>query len=127
MHVTSAAPQPPPDTRPVAAAAGTALAYTPEKAAEIIGGDCKPSYLRALARQGKVSSLWVGKYAFTDAHIREILAYCERPASTAKAAAQPAPAKSTRAKCEPAAPAPLTLAGTVPQLQARAPRRRGAA
>lgn len=123
MHVISTGPAPREDSRLAVAAPGPALAYTPEEAAEIIGGDCKASYLRALAREGKVSALWLGKYAFTSAHIREILAYCERPASTAKAAVQPAPAKSTTAKRAPDRPAPLALAGSVPQLQARAPRK----
>jgi hypothetical protein len=89
-------------------------------AAAVIGGDCKASYLRKLAREGKIPSLWLGKYAFTEAHIRQIIAYCERPAKPAKAPAPQAASKRAAAR-----PFPADAAG-VTRLRAREPRKRTA-
>lgn len=100
------------------AAAAPALAYTPEQAAAIIGAGCKASYLRKLAREGKVPFLWVGKYGFTAAHVREIVAFCERSAKPVKSPAAPA-ARRTRQAAPGAAP-------VVEMLTARPPRRRTA-
>jgi hypothetical protein len=113
--MSSAAPQASQDSRPAVAAPGEALAYTPEQAAAIIGGNCKAYYLRKLAREKKVPHLWVGKYAFTAAHISEIVAYCERSVRSAKA---------PQAHAKPPASLPAGVGVGVVQLVAREPRRR---
>ncbi len=104
MHMSSTVPE---------TAQASPRTRTPEEAAAIIGGDCKASFLRALARDGKIPFVWLGKYAFTDAHIDEIVRYCERlPGKPAKAAA-PAPAK------KPAVLASVPAVTGVPQLRSR--------
>ena len=120
--MTSAAPHPPHETRPGTVATGTALAYTPEEAAAIIGADIKPSWLRRKARNREIPSHWFGKYSFTIEDIREIIATCSVPARQAKPAA--APAKRAPAK-RAAAPAPaIPAANGVVQLRPRQPRKR---
>lgn len=93
----------------------------------IIGGNCKASWLRTKARKGEIPSLWIGKYAFTDAHIAEIIRICERPARKAKPAAAPVPPAKSPAKRAAAAPAPRALPPGVTLIEIREPRRRGAA
>jgi pyruvate/2-oxoglutarate dehydrogenase complex dihydrolipoamide acyltransferase (E2) component len=109
------------------AAVAPPLAYTAPQAAAIIGGNCKASWLKRMAREGKIDALKIGgAWNFTDAHITEIMRFCEVPAHHA---AQPASAPSCRpaAKRPPAAAVPLTAAGTVTQLRARPIRKRSAA
>ena len=129
MHMTSTAPQPQQDSRPAVAAPGQALAHTAEQAARIIGGNCKASWLKQQAREGKIPALKIGgAWNFTSAHIAEIIAFCEVPAARQVSAA-PAPAKRPSARRKAGAQAdtlPFPPASVV-QLRARAPRKRDVA
>lgn len=128
MHMTSAGPPPHPDNSPVVAGPGPALAYTAAQAAAIIGGNCKATWLKQLAREGKISYQWIGgAYHFTAAQIGEILQLCEHPASRPAQAALPAaPAKrapARRTTIQSAERVPVPAAGVI-QLRARQPRQR---
>jgi len=120
MHMTSAV-----------TATGTPLARTAEEAAAIIGGSCKASWLKRMAREGKIGALKIGgAWNFTDAHIAQVMRLCEVPAShPAQHAPAPLPVTAGRqaAKRAAAAPVPATPAGRVTQLRARPIRQRGAA
>lgn len=121
--MTSVAPQPQQDSR----AAPSALAYTAEQAAKIIGGNCKASWLRAKARAREFPYEWIGgSYNFTRAQIDEIIALCEVPVRRAAQAAA-VPAKRAPAKRAATAPSPLALGAGVTLLKARAPRKRNVA
>lgn len=72
--------------------------------AELLGENCKVSWIEAQCRTRKIPHLLIGgQYAFTEQHVAEILQMHER---------RPEPA-------QPAAPAPTAPA---PQRRARAPR-----
>ena len=115
LHMSSAAHELPPAREP-----GAALAHTPEEAAVIIGGTCKAYLLRKLARERVIDCLRIGgAINFTDAHIRQAVAYFEVPARPARAATRPA------AKREPADGAPVfPVPAGVTQLRARPSRAR---
>lgn len=103
-------------------------AYTAKEAAGIIGGNCKESWLKTGAREGRFPSVKLsGAWNFTDAHIDQIIALCEVPARTVTAAS-PAPAKSTPAKQKAAGPpAPLFPPAGIVQIRPREPRKRDVA
>lgn len=98
---------------------GPALLHTATETAVIIGGSCKPSWLRQQAREKKIPCRKIGgAYNFSDDDIAEILAIVEqRPA--AKPAA-PAAAKPNRQRA--ARPAEAPLPTRVTQLKPRQPR-----
>jgi len=104
------------------------LAYTAPEAAAIIGGTCKASWLKRMAREGKIDALKIGgAWNFTEAHIAEILRFCEVPARhPARPAPAPVPAPRQAAR-RAAAPVPVSPPGTVTPLRARPVRKRGAA
>jgi hypothetical protein len=89
-----------------------ALIHTAEQAAEIIGGDCKASWLREKARLREIPHTMIsGSYHFTGAHLDEIVQAFER-------LPQPAHAKRAPARAAGAQVVPVTM------LTARTPRRR---
>ena len=99
---------------------GPALVHTAIEAAAIIGGTCKPSWLRQQAREKKIPCRKIGgAYNFSDADIAEILAIFEqRPAARP---ATPAPARTARQR--PATrPAEASPPAGVTQLKPRQPR-----
>lgn len=95
--------------------------HTLEEAAEIIGGNCKASTLRRLARERKIPSVKIGgAYNFTSADIDEIIAFCKTPARAACHTAVPAKRTPAKPTAGPATPLP----GSGVQLHARLPRQR---
>lgn len=98
------------------------LAYTAEQGAGIIGGSCKASWLKKLAREKKIPHLKIGgAYNFTDRHILAIISYFEQPVP----AVQPqrgVPAGRPSTLQDGALP-PVPAAGAV-QFRDRTPRRR---
>jgi hypothetical protein len=124
LSVFSATPVPR-DSRPAVAAPAAALAHTAEETAAIIGGGCKASWLKRMAREQRIPYVQIGAArCFTDAHITEILRTFEMPALRAAPAAAPAPAAPRRVPAS--RPVHVPTAGVV-QLTARQPRNRGAA
>lgn len=99
---------------------GPALVHTATEAAAIIGGTCKPSWLRQQAREKKIPCRKIGgAYNFSDADIAEILAIVEqRPAEKPAA---PAPAKTAKQRSA-TRPAEASLPAGVTQLKPRQPR-----
>jgi hypothetical protein len=103
-----------------AAASPPELAHAADRAAALIGGTCKASWLKQQARDGIVPHVKLGgAYHFTGAHLAEIISIFEvRP--KAQPTRQPAPA----------APRPTVAAAglgvkELPLLADRPPRRRG--
>jgi hypothetical protein len=96
--------------------------HTPEQAAEIIGGTCKASWLKAGARAGRFPHVMIGgSYNFTDAQIREIVQLCSVPAR------QPTPAVPVPAavKLPTVRPVSDVVPGTgVAHIRPRQPRQR---
>ncbi|HLK78280.1 MAG TPA: hypothetical protein VKU77_32100 [Streptosporangiaceae bacterium] len=75
------------------------LTFTPEQAAEIIGGGMKPSWLKDKAARRLIPSAKVGgSLAFTRAHLEEIVRMGERRAEPAQAGGG---TRSRRAATEP--------------------------
>jgi len=100
------------------------LAYTAAEAAAIIGGSCKASWLKRMARDGKFDALKIGgAWHFTEAHIAEIMRLCEVPARQAAKGA--APVRAKRAGTGASDPPPLGAATGVSQLRPRPMRKRG--
>ncbi|HEV3381677.1 MAG TPA: hypothetical protein VG142_11935 [Trebonia sp.] len=85
-----------PDTSP-----GPELAHTAEKAASIIGGTCKGSWLKQQARARIIPHTRIGGAChFTDDQLRDVLAICEVPP---RAEAKPGSAAHDRHSTAPAA------------------------
>lgn len=95
------------------------MVHTPEAAAEIIGGGCKPSWLREQARLRRIEFTFIaGKYGFTDEQCAAIVASRTVPPRSAAPAAAPG-----RRRGRETVPVP-PRAGTVTVLRARQPRPR---
>jgi hypothetical protein len=109
-----------------------APAHTAAQAAAIIGGTCKASWLKKLAREGRIGCQMIGgAYNFTEENIAEIRAYIARPArkpGPAPAAAAPPPRARARRAGKPAAAAepPAPAAAPLTLIQPREFRRRTA-
>lgn len=99
----------------------TPMTRTAEEAAARIGGGCKTRWLKEKARRREIPFVMIGgAYAFTDAHLDEIIAILSRPA------APQSPRRSAPRRVAPAASPSADLVMLRPGTP-RGPRRKNAA